>query len=194
MAQEATKKVKREKIPRQAMPEQKAKVRAKNFDEVPFGYTPETAVKEAQRCLQCKKPSCVAGCPVGIDIPGFIQLIKEENFTGAIRHIWQKNSLPAVCGRVCPQEIQCEGLCIVGKKDEPVAIGRDHIGDDVPVHPGVAVPHEDLTEDDVAIPGRRTGGGKGRAFVLVDLDVELLVRGVAHQHLATAAPAIAAAR
>ena len=77
MAQEATKKVKREKIPRQAMPEQKAKVRAKNFDEVPFGYTPETAVKEAQRCLQCKKPSCVAGCPVGIDIPGFIQLIKE---------------------------------------------------------------------------------------------------------------------
>ncbi|MGD8944672.1 MAG: NAD(P)-binding protein, partial [Desulfobacterales bacterium] len=124
MAQEATKKAKREKIPRQAMPEQKPKVRAKNFDEVPFGYTPETAVKEAQRCLQCKKPSCVAGCPVGIDIPGFIQLIKEEDFTGAIRHIWQKNSLPAVCGRVCPQEIQCEGVCILAKKEEPVAIGN----------------------------------------------------------------------
>ncbi|NIU56145.1 MAG: dihydropyrimidine dehydrogenase, partial [Phycisphaerae bacterium] len=75
-------------------------------------------------CLQCKKPGCVAGCPVEIDIPGFIQLIKEEKFTESIRHIWQKNSLPAVCGRVCPQEIQCEGLCIVGKKGEPVAIGN----------------------------------------------------------------------
>jgi glutamate synthase (NADPH/NADH) small chain len=124
MAEEATKKVKREKIPRQFMPEQEPKVRAKNFDEVPFGYTPETAVKEAQRCLQCKKPGCVAGCPVEVDIPGFIQLIKEEKFTEAIRHIWSKNSLPAVCGRVCPQEIQCEGLCIVGKKGEPVAIGN----------------------------------------------------------------------
>jgi len=124
MAEEATQKVKREKIPRQPMPEQKPKVRAKNFDEVPIGYDPETAIKEAERCLQCKKPGCVAGCPVEIDIPGFIQLIKEEKFTESIRHIWQKNSLPAVCGRVCPQEIQCEGLCIVGKKGEPVAIGN----------------------------------------------------------------------
>ncbi len=124
MAEKATKKVKREKIPRQPMPEQEPKVRAKNFDEVPFGYSSEAAIKEAQRCLQCKKPGCVAGCPVEIDIPGFIQLIKEEKFTESIRHIWQKNSLPAVCGRVCPQEIQCEGLCIVGKKDEPVAIGN----------------------------------------------------------------------
>ena len=124
MAEKATKKVKREEIPRQPMPEQKPKVRAKNFDEVPFGYIPEAAIKEAQRCLQCKKPGCVAGCPVEIDIPGFIQLIKEEKFTESIRHIWQKNSLPAVCGRVCPQEIQCEGMCIVGKKGEPVAIGN----------------------------------------------------------------------
>ena len=124
MAETATKKEKREKIPRQPMPEQKPKVRAKNFDEVPLGYSSETAIKEAQRCLQCKKPGCVAGCPVEIDIPGFIQLIKEEKFTESIRHIWQKNSLPAVCGRVCPQEIQCEGLCIVGKKGEPVAIGN----------------------------------------------------------------------
>jgi glutamate synthase (NADPH/NADH) small chain len=124
MAETATKKEKREKIPRQPMPEQKPKVRAKNFDEVPLGYSSETAIKEAQRCLQCKKPGCVAGCPVEIDIPGFIQLIKEEKFTESIRHIWQKNSLPAVCGRVCPQEIQCEGLCIVGKKREPVAIGN----------------------------------------------------------------------
>jgi glutamate synthase (NADPH/NADH) small chain len=124
MAEKATPKGKKEKIPRQPMPEQKPKVRAKNFDEVPFGYTSETAIKEAQRCLQCKKPGCVTGCPVGIDIPGFIQLIKEEDFTGSIRHIWQKNSLPAVCGRVCPQEIQCEGLCILAKKGDPVAIGN----------------------------------------------------------------------
>jgi glutamate synthase (NADPH/NADH) small chain len=124
MAQEATKKVKREKIPRQVMPEQKPKVRAKNFDEVPFGYTPETAVKEAERCLQCKKPSCVAGCPVSVDIPGFIKLIKEEKFTESIRNLWSKNSLPAVCGRVCPQEIQCEGVCILAKKGDPVAIGN----------------------------------------------------------------------
>ena len=124
MAEKETKKEKREKIPRQPMAEQEPKVRAKNFDEVPLGYSPETAIKEAQRCLQCKKPGCVAGCPVEIDIPGFIQLIKEEKFTESIRHIWQKNSLPAVCGRVCPQEIQCEGLCIVGKKGEPVAIGN----------------------------------------------------------------------
>ena len=124
MEEIATKKKKREKIPRQPMPEQEPKVRAKNFDEVPSGYSPEAAIKEAQRCLQCKKPGCVAGCPVEIDIPGFIQLIKEEKFTESIRHIWQKNSLPAVCGRVCPQEIQCEGLCIVGKKGEPVAIGN----------------------------------------------------------------------
>jgi glutamate synthase (NADPH/NADH) small chain len=124
MAENAAKKEKREKIPRQPMPEQEPKVRAKNFDEVPFGYSPEAAIKEAQRCLQCKKPGCVTGCPVEIDIPGFIQLIKEEKFTESIRHIWQKNSLPAVCGRVCPQEIQCEGMCIVGKKGEPVAIGN----------------------------------------------------------------------
>jgi len=124
MAEEVTKKPKREKIPRQPMPEQEPKVRAKNFDEVPFGYSPETAVKEAERCMQCKKPACVAGCPVEIDIPGFIKLIKEGEFTKSIRKLWEKNSLPAICGRVCPQEIQCEGLCIVGKKGDPVAIGN----------------------------------------------------------------------
>ena len=124
MAEEATQKPKREKIPRQPMPEQEAKVRAKNFEEVPFGYTPETALKEAERCMQCKKPACVAGCPVEVDIPGFIKLIKEGEFTKSIRNLWGKNSLPAVCGRVCPQEIQCEGLCIVGKKGDPVAIGN----------------------------------------------------------------------
>jgi glutamate synthase (NADPH/NADH) small chain len=124
MAEETKKKVKKEKIPRQPMPEQEPAVRARNFLEVPTGYTPEMAMQEAARCLQCKKPNCVAGCPVEIDIPGFIQLIKDGDFTKSIRHLWQKNSLPAVCGRVCPQEIQCEGRCIVGKKDEPVAIGN----------------------------------------------------------------------
>jgi glutamate synthase (NADPH/NADH) small chain len=124
MAEEVTKKPKREKIPRQPMPEQEAQVRAKNFEEVPFGYTPETAMQEAERCMQCKKPACVAGCPVEVDIPGFIKLIKEGEFTASIRNLWGKNSLPAVCGRVCPQEIQCEGLCIIGKKGDPVAIGN----------------------------------------------------------------------
>jgi glutamate synthase (NADPH/NADH) small chain len=115
---------KKEKIPRQPMPEQKAEVRRRNFEEVPFGYSEETAIKEAERCLECKKPSCVNGCPVFVDIPGFIKLIKEGEFTKSIRNIWLKNALPAVCGRVCPQEIQCEGVCILGKKGEPVAIGN----------------------------------------------------------------------
>jgi len=124
MSELTEKKEKKEKIPRQSMPEQEPNVRAKNFMEVPLGYTPELAVKEAKRCLQCKKPSCVEGCPVNVDIPGFIRHIKEGEFTQAIRNLWSKNSLPAVCGRVCPQEIQCEGVCILGKKDDPVAIGN----------------------------------------------------------------------
>ncbi len=112
------------KNPRQPMPEQDPKVRARNFLEVPTGYTMKMAQDEASRCLQCKKPGCVAGCPVGVDIPGFIDLIAQGDMTGAIRNLWTKNALPAVCGRVCPQEIQCEGKCIVGKKGEPVAIGN----------------------------------------------------------------------
>jgi glutamate synthase (NADPH) small chain len=107
-----------------AMPEQDASVRRRNFEEVPLGYTVEMAMEEASRCIQCRKPGCVAGCPVGVDIPGFINLITEGDFTGAIRNLWSKNALPAVCGRVCPQEIQCEGLCILGKKGSPVAIGN----------------------------------------------------------------------
>ncbi len=124
MTETVKKKGKKEKIPRVSMPEQEADVRNKNFLEVPTGYTPEMAVLEAKRCLQCKKPSCVAGCPVEVDIPGFIQLIKEEKFTESIRNLWSKNSLPAVCGRVCPQEIQCEGVCILAKKGDPVAVGN----------------------------------------------------------------------
>ncbi len=116
--------VKKTKNPRVAMPEQDPQVRARNFLEVPTGYTVKMAQEEAARCLQCKKPGCVEGCPVGVDIPGFIDLIAQGDMTGAIRNLWAKNALPAVCGRVCPQEIQCEGKCIVGKKGEPVAIGN----------------------------------------------------------------------
>jgi glutamate synthase (NADPH) small chain len=115
---------KKEKIPRQRMPEQPAEIRRRNFNEVPLGYQEELAIKEAERCLQCKNPSCVEGCPVGVDIPGFIGYLKQREFTKSIRHVWQMNSLPAVCGRVCPQEIQCEGKCILGKKGDPVAIGN----------------------------------------------------------------------
>jgi len=114
----------KQKVPRQKMPEQEPKARAKNFNEVPFGYTPELAQLEASRCLQCKKPKCIEGCPVEIDIPAFIKLILDGDFVGAARKLKERNSLPAVCGRVCPQEDQCEKFCIVGKKDDPVAIGR----------------------------------------------------------------------
>ncbi|MCK6468850.1 MAG: bifunctional dihydroorotate dehydrogenase B NAD binding subunit/NADPH-dependent glutamate synthase [Candidatus Brocadia sinica] len=111
-------------IPRQKMPEQDPKNRIKNFEEVPYGYTPEMARQEALRCLQCKKPLCCEGCPVSIDIPGFIKLIAEGDFLAAARKIKETNALPAVCGRVCPQEDQCEKVCIVGKKFKPVAIGN----------------------------------------------------------------------
>jgi glutamate synthase (NADPH/NADH) small chain len=114
----------RMKIPRHKMPEQKPEERRKNFNEVPFGYAEETAMEEAQRCLQCKKPSCMKGCPVEVNIPNFIKLIAEGHHWEAIQAIKATNSLPAVCGRVCPQESQCESMCIVGKKGEPVAIGR----------------------------------------------------------------------
>lgn len=106
------------------MREQDPHVRARNFEEVPFGYTTEEAIAEASRCLACKKPGCREGCPVEVLIPDFIGLIKEGKFKEAAAKVKEKNALPAVCGRVCPQEIQCESLCILGKKGEPVAIGN----------------------------------------------------------------------
>ncbi|NLW50042.1 MAG: NADPH-dependent glutamate synthase [Candidatus Brocadiaceae bacterium] len=111
-------------IPRQPMPEQPAESRVRNFEEVPFGLRPEQAVLEARRCLQCRKPRCVEGCPVGVDIPGFVRLIAEDDFLGAARKLKEDNTLPAVCGRVCPQETQCEALCVLGRKGDPVAIGN----------------------------------------------------------------------
>jgi len=170
---------KREAVPRQSMPEQKAEIRRRNFEEVPTGYTIEMAQKEASRCLQCRKPGCVAGCPVAVDIPGFIDLLAQGDLNGAVRNLWSKNSLPAVCGRVCPQEIQCEGKCIVGKKGDPVAIGnlerfvadyeRDHGSGELPP---VAAP----TGKKVAVVGSGPSGltvagdliAKGHAVTILE--------------------------
>ncbi|MEN6545905.1 MAG: NAD(P)-binding protein, partial [Armatimonadia bacterium] len=113
-----------ERAPRQPMPEQDATKRSCNFDEVALGYTPEAAVAEASRCLGCKKPRCVEGCPVNVDIPAFITLIKSGKYVEAARKIKETNALPAICGRVCPQETQCEEKCVLGLKGEPVAVGR----------------------------------------------------------------------
>jgi glutamate synthase (NADPH/NADH) small chain len=121
--QDKKKKGKKEKIPRQKMAEQDPIERSRNFNEVPFGFSEEQAMLEASRCIQCKKPKCVEGCPVNINIPEFIELIKEGKFLEAAWKIKEQNALPAICGRVCPQEEQCEKLCVLGKKDKPVSIG-----------------------------------------------------------------------
>jgi len=114
----------RMKIPRQEMPAQTPEERAKNFNEVPFGLPAEIAIMEASRCLDCPKPKCMEGCPVEVDIPGFIRLIMDGRYSAAARKIKETNALPAVCGRVCPQDEQCEKLCVLGKKLRPVAIGN----------------------------------------------------------------------
>lgn len=111
-------------IKKNEMPVQNPDVRRHNFDEVALGYTKEQAIDEANRCLNCKHKPCVSGCPVAIDIPAFISKIKEEDFEGAYEILTKSSSLPAVCGRVCPQEVQCESKCVRGIKGEPVAIGR----------------------------------------------------------------------
>ncbi len=109
---------------RRAMPKQEPFERVRNFDEVALGYTEKLAQEEASRCLGCKKPVCIGGCPVAIDIPGFIKCIVEGDFATGVKKIKETNALPAVCGRVCPQEDQCEKVCVLGKKGEPVAVGR----------------------------------------------------------------------
>lgn len=120
---ELTKK-ERMQIPRQPMPEQDPQTRNKNFTEVNLGFTEELAKLEAERCLQCPKPKCVEGCPVGVKIKDFIQLVAEGEYLAAAAKIKENNVLPAVCGRVCPQEEQCEAKCVTGVKGESVAIGR----------------------------------------------------------------------
>ncbi|MBR5924885.1 MAG: NADPH-dependent glutamate synthase [Bacteroidales bacterium] len=112
------------RIPRVPVREQDPKVRAHNFDEVCYGYNKEEAMLEASRCLHCKNPRCVTACPVGVKIPDFIELVAAGDIAGAAAKIAEDSSLPAVCGRVCPQETQCEGSCVLGVKGEPVSIGK----------------------------------------------------------------------
>ena len=106
------------------MPEQDPNERNRNFNEVPLGYTPEMAIEEASRCVQCKKKQCISGCPVQIDIPAFIKLIAEGKFIESYYKIMEANVLPSICGRVCPQEEQCQAPCAMGIKHEPIYIGR----------------------------------------------------------------------
>lgn len=113
--------MKKERIP---MPVAEPSKRKREFDEVAHGYTIEMAKKEAERCLQCKNPICQEGCPVGVQIKDFIKHLSDDNLDKAYQVIQETNTLPAICGRVCPQEKQCEAKCILGKKGEPVAIGR----------------------------------------------------------------------
>lgn len=112
------------RAPRTPMPERDAAERARDFDEVSLGYTEEMARAEAERCLQCKVPTCIEGCPVNIDIKSFIGRMIDGDYAGGVAVLKERNALPAVCGRVCPQEEQCEARCVLGKKGEPVAIGR----------------------------------------------------------------------
>ncbi len=120
-----TKPVKKKIVPTKTpMPEQPPEIRVHNFEEVPFGYSPEQAMLEAQRCLQCVKPGCMAGCPVEINVPAFLAKVAEGDFQAAIDIIRESNALPAITGRVCPQESQCEGSCVLCKKFESVGVGR----------------------------------------------------------------------
>jgi glutamate synthase (NADPH/NADH) small chain len=114
----------KDRMKRVPIQNQDSKIRATNFDEVCLGYTEEEAITEAERCLNCKNPKCVPNCPVTIDIPRFIQHVKNREFEEAAKVIAESSSLPAVCGRVCPQETQCEGVCIMGIKGDPIAIGK----------------------------------------------------------------------
>ena len=109
---------------REPMPRQDPKVRGKNFNEVALGYSAEQAKAEADRCIQCPKRPCIEGCPVEIDIPGFIKALRDDDMPEAVRVLKDKNSLPGICGRVCPQETQCEATCVLAKKEAPIAIGR----------------------------------------------------------------------
>ncbi len=111
------------RAPRQPLPRREPKDRARDFEEVALGFELEAALAEASRCLRCKRPSCVEGCPVGIDIPGFIAALAEQRFEDAVRILKDRNNLPGICGRVCPQETQCEAVCVLGKRSDPVAIG-----------------------------------------------------------------------
>ncbi len=160
MAPELTRR-ERMKLPRQEMPERDPARRATNFEEVNLGLSAEAAVAEAQRCLLCARPTCIEGCPVSVDIPGFIQLVAERRFDEAVGVIKRDNSLPAICGRVCPQEDQCEGACVLGRKHRPVAIGylERFVADQERIQGGrVASPVKVNTGKRVAIVGSGPAG------------------------------------
>ncbi|MEM4293061.1 MAG: NADPH-dependent glutamate synthase [Thermoplasmata archaeon] len=135
-------------LERTPMPKQKPEERVKNFNEVALGYTEDLAVKEAERCLQCPKHPCIDGCPVNNDIPGFIKAIKEKNFVEAVRILKKTNALPGICGRVCPQEKQCEAVCTLAKKNAPIAIGalERFVADWARAHP------DKIPKDEIAPP------------------------------------------
>jgi glutamate synthase (NADPH/NADH) small chain len=147
--------VKKLDLKRRAMPKQAPEIRRYNFAEVALGYTPELAMEEANRCLKCKKPLCVGSCPVGIDIPGFVKSISEGDFGQGVLTLKSKNSLPSICGRVCPQEEQCEGSCVLTKKGGEIAIGRleRFLGD------------WEATQSEAALPDMPASTGKKVAIV-----------------------------
>jgi glutamate synthase (NADPH) small chain len=151
----------RMKIPRQEPIEQAPQERMQNFLEVSYGFDLERSIVEAQRCLDCKDPLCIDGCPVGIDIPGFITLVLQKDYVGAVNKIREANYLPAICGRVCPQETQCEELCVMGKKLTPVAIGKlERFVADFEMQNNLFVPPEikEKREEKVAMVGSGPAG------------------------------------
>ena len=153
------------------MPKQKPEDRVHNFNEVALGYTMKQAVAEAERCIQCPKPQCIQGCPVELDIPAFIKEIREKNFDAAIRNVKEKNSLPAICGRVCPQEIQCQKFCVLGKKGAPMSIGRlERFVADYELRKGVTVPPRQRS----SISGKVAVIGSGPAGLTTAADLAKL--------------------
>lgn len=162
------------KRPREKMPLQDSKVRIGNFSEVALGYSEKQAFSEAERCLQCKNQPCRSGCPVGVDIPGFVKLIRERNILGAAKKIKETSNLPAICGRVCPQEEQCERHCLLAKKGEAIAIGRLE---------RFVADYERSHNIDVQLPAQQQGKkvavvGSGPAGLTVAADLARLGYGV----------------
>ncbi len=147
-------------LERQKMPEQDPKIRATNFDEVALGFSEKQAIEEAKRCLQCKKPTCMKGCPVEVKIPAFLKYVAEGDFDSAIKEIKLDNALPAVCGRVCPQETQCEEVCVLSKKGASVSIGRlERFVSDHERKKGVKIPEKsELTGKKIAVVGSGPAG------------------------------------
>jgi len=163
-----SKKKRKQAIP---MPKQDIEERIHNFNEVALGYNMEQAVEEAQRCIQCPKPQCVKGCPVELNIPAFIKEIRDKNFDEAIRKAKEKNSLPAICGRVCPQETQCQMFCVLGKMGDPMAIGRlERFIADYELQKGVTVPPRQKS----SIGGKVAVVGSGPAGLTAAADLAKL--------------------